>query len=191
MSNESGSIKAINNHIYFYDEVNSANALILTEKLKEADIFISKSKIETWAKHNAPIWLHINSCGGNTEDAFAISDTISMLNNPVFSVIEGLCASAATIISCSCPMKYITLNSFIMIHQFSSFCYGTYEELKDENFRNEILMKTIIDFYKCHTPMSKKQIKKLLKRDSWFNAPMSVEFGLCDKIISRKDIYNE
>ena len=179
-------VESIDNHIYFYSEVNSDRCLALIKLIKQIDVNLrnerlSRSIPDSFEK--TPIWFHVQSCGGDLMAAFAVADQIKKIHTPVYSMIEGVCASAGTILSCCCKKRYITQSSFMLIHQLSSFQWGRYEEFKDHINLLDMCMKQITNFYKNNTKMNLTKIQALLKRDSWFDAKQSLALGLVDEII--------
>ena len=71
----------------------------------------------------------------------------------------------------------------MMIHQLSSFMWGKYEEFKDEMGLQDKLMERLLSYYVAKTHLSKKEVKKMLKRDFWMDAEECVEKGFVDEIL--------
>lgn len=169
------------NNIYFYSMVDRENVLRLNQSLynkaNELKLLANKFKIDP-----PPIFLHINSFGGSLFDCFAAMDTIKGLDVPVYSVVEGGAASAATLISVVCHKRIIRPSSFMLIHQLSSINWGKYEELKDDMQNNEKLMEVIYNTYEEYTKLPRKKIEGILKRDLWFDSKECLKFGLVDEI---------
>ena len=169
------------NHIYFYTDVDQDTCLNLNRKINDLNRELLKDVVE----FNTPppaIYLHINSGGGSLFAAFSTIDTIMNSKIPIVSIIEGCAASAATIISMVCHKRYITPNSFMLIHQLSTGVYGKFEEIKDNFINDEALMKLLYKLYNEHTSMDNKTIKTVLKRDIWWTADECLEHGLVDDI---------
>lgn len=169
------------NHIYFYTEVDKDTCLDLNRKINELNKELLKHSIE-YETEPPNIYLHINSFGGSLFAAFSTIDTIMNSRIPIISIIEGSAASAATIISMVCHKRYITPNSFMLIHQLSTGASGKYEEMKDDFMNDTALMDLLYKLYLEHTSMDLKTIKSVLKRDLWWNAEKCLENGLVDSI---------
>lgn len=169
------------NHIYFYTEVDKDTCLDLNRKINELNKDLLKHSIE-YETEPPNIYLHINSFGGSLFAAFSTIDTIMNSRIPIVSIIEGAAASAATIISMVCHKRYITPNSFMLIHQLSTGASGKYEEMKDDFMNDTALMDLLYKLYLEHTTMDLKTIKSVLKRDLWWNAEKCLENGLVDDI---------
>lgn len=149
------------------------------EKLKEEDTqFISFGSIEP-----APINLHINSGGGSVFDVLFAIDQIKNLKVPVHTIVCGMAASAATILSCAGEKRYITKNAHMLIHEIRSGFWGKKSEI-DEHFENTSnLSQLIMDYYKEHTKMDEEDLKEILKHDYYWDAQTCLEKGLVDGIL--------
>lgn len=175
-----------NNHIYFYEDVEDESILSLNKNILEINTSIKKEMTKYGDDVDykmVPIYLHINSHGGDLLTAMAGIDTIIRSECPIYTIIEGAAASAATFLSVAGKKRFITKHSFMLIHQLSSAVWGKYEELKDEMENNEMFMKQIIEIYKEFTHLTDEQLDSMLKKDLWFNAEKCLEYGLVDKIL--------
>ena len=169
------------NHIYFYQSVDQQSCLELNRKINDLNKDLMQHAIE-YEIEPPNIYLHINSFGGSLFAAFATIDTIINSKIPIVSIIEGCAASAATIISMVCHKRYCTQNSFMLIHQLSTGASGKYEEMKDDFMNDTKLMELLYKLYLEHTSMDIKTIKRVLKRDLWWDATKCLEHGLIDGI---------
>jgi ATP-dependent protease ClpP protease subunit len=182
-------LNVVDNHIYFYQDIDQISSLSLIKSLRAAEnIILNEANNKSLPSEYplTPIWLHIMSNGGDLFSSFAISDLIHSMKVPVYSVIEGVAASGATVISMSCNKRYIMPNAFFMIHQFSGGIWGTYEEHKDSMKLDDMAIQTMIDFYSSHSKMKKSEIKKMLKHDSWLNSTKALELGFVDYIFGKQ-----
>ena len=180
-------VETVNNHIYFYSGVNSDRCLALIKELRWKDSELRNEHISRSLSENhpkTPIWLHINSGGGAIFDAFSISDQIKKIETPIYSIVEGYAASAATLISMSCAKRFIQPSAYMMIHELSNVAWGKYSDFEDEMALMDMLMDMIEKFYSEYSHLKNKEIKKFLKRNSWFDASRCVKHGLVDAIIS-------
>jgi ATP-dependent protease ClpP protease subunit len=123
------------NHIYFYTDVDQYTCLELNKKINNLNKELLQYAIE-YETEPPNIYLHINSFGGSLFAAFSTIDTIINSKIPIISIIEGCAASAATIISIVCHKRYMTPNSYMLIHQLSSGSNGKFKELKDDFINN-------------------------------------------------------
>lgn len=178
-------VESFDNHVYFYADVDSDRCLAMIKSIQEVDARLRNER-ETRRLPDSfpptPIWLHIQSDGGGLFAGLAAADQLGQIKTPVYSIAEGVCASAATLISMACHRRYITPSSFMLIHQFTAGHWGTHEEFKDEMKLQEMLIELLANFYTGKSKISKEQVKEYLKRDSWFNAKQCLELGLVDEI---------
>jgi len=127
--------------------------------------------------------LYINSDGGELFGALSIIDRIKTNKVPVHSYVEGLVASASTLISISCHKRFIRKNSIMLVHQIRSWFGGTYENFVDENKNLELLTNTVRNLYLQNTKFEEDVLNELLKRDIYLNADDAIKYGLADEII--------
>ncbi len=172
-----------NNRIWFYADIERENILKLTKSLMEMDSNQIASAMANSDEHLRPIYLHINSMGGYIFDGLAAMDQIAMTKCPVYTVVDGVCASAATFLSIRGKKRYIKENSFMLIHQISSGMWGKYEEFVDEMENLKKFMGLVRDIYAKHTHIPKKVVDEMLLHDIFFNAKECIKYGLVDEII--------
>ena len=183
-------VEVVDNHIYFYCDVNTKNILELNKailKLNKTLVSLKNStNIEYGVNMNdLVIYLHINSLGGYVTDAFSGVDTIISSKIPIYSIIEGYAASAATFLSVVCSKRYITKHSSVLIHQLSGGYWGTYQQMTDDMKNSTYLQKKIMSLYMDYTKgkMKKDKLEELLKRDIMLNFKKCKKLGLVDDLI--------
>lgn len=132
--------------------------------------------------------IQINSPGGDAHEVFKMIDFLAMLKRAkhlgkVTTVVNGLACSAATILSMSGDERLITKNSYMMIHEISGIVGGVQTHLKSQYEIFNEMHGRIIDFYATRSSMEKEEVKDILMKEGWFNAPGAKKLGLVDKII--------
>jgi ATP-dependent protease ClpP protease subunit len=186
-NSSSGTMKKItkeNNHVYFHAEVNRDNIFELIENIRKCEIdnIVLAHKLCT---DPIPIYLHINSFGGCVFDALTAIDIIKACKVPIHTIIEGATASAGTLMSVVGEKRYIRPNAYMLIHQLSSGSWGKMQELEDDFENNKVLMDKILDIYKEHANIPKKQLREILKHDLWWNIETCKKYGLVDEVWER------
>ena len=177
------------NHIYFYDEVNTKSILTLTKFIKTINAKLLALKLDFQLKHEIEIeptiYLHINSYGGYITDALLGVDAIKQSKIPITTIVEGAAASAATLLSIVGTHRQITKNSSMLIHQLSGISMGTYEQMKDELKNCTYLEDTCNKIYLQNTnkKLKKKVLDETLKHDLWWSATKCLQHGLVDEIL--------
>jgi ATP-dependent protease ClpP protease subunit len=174
-------IGIINNEIYFASDICDASVSRLVEELRKMELRNLKLALENDIDA-PPIKLFIHSYGGSVFSGIAAMDSIEALKVPIVTIVNGGCASAGTFLSVVGDERLITKNSYMLIHQLSSMHWGNFEQLKDSLKNSEELMEMIRRVYIEHTKIPEKKLKKILKKDLWFNAEKCVELGLADGI---------
>lgn len=178
---KSKKIEKNNNHIYFHSEVNRNSIFELTKHIRQCELenIINSHKMSI---DSIPIYLHINSFGGSIFDALTAIDVIKGCKVPIYTIIEGATASAGTLISVVGEKRYIRPNAHMLIHQLSSGCWGKMSEIEDDFKNNKILMKKIMDIYKDHASIPKKQLSEILKHDLWWDSATCLRYSLVDEL---------
>jgi len=179
-------VETVDNHIYFYADVDSDRCLALIRAIRESDSILRSEYLSRGMEGQpmTPIWLHIHSYGGSLFTAFSVADQMRMIKTPIYAVVEGICASAATLIAMSCSQRHILPNSFMLIHQLSSIMWGTHEQFKDEMDLQNKVMERLVAFYTARTKVTEMKIRRMLQRDFWMDAETCVELGFCDSVLA-------
>lgn len=129
---------------------------------------------------------HIHSRGGSGYDGFAIYNLLKSHKADVEIIVEGLAASAASVIMLAGDTVRIHENSLVMIHKASSGVYGNAEELRDTaDFLDKIDAQLLL-VYEAKTGNSTDQLNTWLEKDTFFTAAEAVENGFADEIIPNK-----
>lgn len=179
----SSSIRIINNDIYFYGPITFDSCKELNDVLLTLDNNSKKISID-YNVEPPPINLHIQTGGGSLMDTFYIVDLIDNLETPINTFVDGYVASAGSLISVIGKKRYMTRNSFIMIHQLSSSGgEGKYNDLDDNMDNLNKFMDTIRDIYLRKTKIPKEKLNEILEHDLWMNAKECLEYGLVDVIL--------
>ena len=176
-------VTVVDNNIYFFTDVNCNSILELTLAIKEVTQKMQIHQIK-FNVEPPPITLYINSDGGEVHSALSVFDTIT--DNPVeiITVISGNACSAATIISLAGHTRYITPNSYMLIHNISSAFWGKMHEFEDEMKNLAKLTSNLKRIYKSSTKLTKPQLDNLLKKDLLLDAKTCVKYGMVDAIDS-------
>lgn len=178
-----GSIRHVDNTVYFYSDVGIIPCSDLNRLLREIDTKLQLAKEVMNAEDFTPtIHLRINSYGGDIFAGLSTVDTIRSLKSKVYTYVEGACASAATLITACGHKRFIGRNSFMLIHQLSSISAGTFEQLEDNHENNKRLMTLIKAIYKQYTKIPMKELDGILKHDLWMDSTQCLQFGLVDQI---------
>lgn len=126
--------------------------------------------------------VHIHSPGGVVSEGFAIHDFLRSQGKPVTTIIEGECASIATVIALAGDTRKMTSNSEFMIHMPWGMAAGESEDIQkyaDELKRNE---DKIADFYAQKTKLDKTSILDMMKKETFMSAEEALQHGFITEI---------
>lgn len=169
------------NHIYFNDDVTNESMFSLNRELRTVDdkLFI----ISTIHRiPPMPIYLHLTTDGGMIHAAFTVVDCIRSLRCPVYTVVEGFVASAGTLLSLAGEKRYIQPNAYMLFHELRSGFWGKMSDIDQEYMNLRKIMDHLIQFYTERTPITTKQLEKLLSKDSIWNAQECMEKGVVETV---------
>ena len=130
---------------------------------------------------NVTVW--INSPGG---DCFAAAQIYNMLMEYRGNVdvrIDGIAASAASVIAMAGNTVSISPVGMMMIHNPATISIGDEQEMKRAIDRLSEIKESIINAYELKTGLHRKQLSNLMNAESWFNAKKAKELGFVDSIL--------
>ena len=181
-SDDNNIVERKNNKIYFYTEVRREKNLKLNLAIEDvSNEMLNRSNV--LGLDPGTIELYINSYGGSVHAGFSSVDYILNSKVPVTTIIDGCAASAATIMSVCGAHRKMNKHAYMLIHQLSSGMWGKYQEMQDKMENCDRFMEMIIDIYKEHTKIPKKELDNILKHDLWWDAATCLKYGLVDEII--------
>lgn len=176
-------LEIVNNRIYFYSEISREHILTLNKALREKSSEYIRQQIILDLEQIIPIYLHINSYGGSVVSGLSGMDNILLSKSPIYTIVDGVSASAATLLSLVGKKRFITKNSVMLIHQISSMHWGKYNELKDEMENTEMFMSKLKEIYGKYTKIPLEKLDEILKHDLYFDAETCLKYKMVDKII--------
>lgn len=174
------------NHIYFYDEIHRDCMLELAKKIKNTALELQKLCLKYDLQEKPKIYLHISSLGGCIFSSFTVIDAILQSEIPVVTIVEGACASAATLISVAGHERWMGEYGYFLMHQLRSGNWGAMSELEDDHDNCLELMRRIRSHYVrfSNGAVKEEQLDEILRHDIWWTAKDCLEKGLIDKIIT-------
>ncbi|MBS7265235.1 MAG: ATP-dependent Clp protease proteolytic subunit [Treponema sp.] len=175
----------------FTDRFLKTRQIVLTGEVNKelADSIAKQLLILDSEDNKSPIYMYIDSPGGDVDAGFAIYDVIRFVKAPVYLIGMGLIASAATLILIAVPKeRRIGLpNSRYLIHQPLGQMRGVATDIeiyaKDMEKIRAKLNKLIAEA--TGTPL--EQVTKDTDRDYWLDADEAVKYGLISKIVTARE----
>ncbi|MCR4952483.1 MAG: ATP-dependent Clp protease proteolytic subunit [Treponema sp.] len=137
----------------------------------------------------APIYMYIDSPGGDVDAGFAIFDVIRFVKAPVYLIGMGLIASAATLVLLSVPKeRRLGLpNSRYLIHQPLGGMRGVATDIEIYAKDMEKIRAKLNKIISEETGTALEQVSKDTERDFWLDSEEAVKYGLISSIITKKD----
>lgn len=183
---ESSNSNINNNRLYFYGNINDETALGWNKQLDDTSRNMKMMQVMYDLATPPPIYVYIQSNGGEIFASLSILgrfESIKSQGIEIYTIVDGFCASGATIISVGGSTRYIRKYSCMMIHQLSGGCWGTFSEMKDEQQNLDLLMEIIKDVYKERTLFTDQELQNILTHDLYLSSDECINLGLVDKII--------
>ena len=135
------------------------------------------------------ISLYINCPGGLVTAGLGIYDTMQYIKPDVSTLCIGQAASMGSfLLAAGTKEKRFSLpNSRIMVHQPSAGYQGQATDIEIHAKEVLSLKKRLNEIYSKHTNKSVDEIKKALERDNFMTPENAKDFGLIDKVVSKRD----
>jgi ATP-dependent Clp protease protease subunit len=136
-----------------------------------------------------PIKVYVNSPGGVADDGFALFDMMRFVRAPVYTIVTGMAASAATILLLGAAKgrRLIMPHARVMLHQPSTMIRGTAADISVSAKELIRLRRKANDLYARETGRAVEQIEKELSRDYWMSAEEAVTYKIVDRVVSSLD----
>ena len=129
------------------------------------------------------ITLNIASNGG---DVFAASEIYTMLKSSgkrIVVNVQGLAASAASVISMAGDTVRISPTAHIMIHKASTGIVGNSDDLEHQSAVLNSIDESIALAYEMKTGLKQSELLELMAKETWLNAKTAVDKGFADEIM--------
>lgn len=132
---------------------------------------------------NITVW--INSPGGDCVAAAQIYNMLMEYPGNVTVKIDGIAASAASVIAMAGTRVCVSPVSMLMIHNPMTFAFGNTAEMQKAIDMLGEVKESIINAYEIKTGMSRAKLSRLMDAETWMNANKAVELGFADEILQR------
>ncbi len=140
---------------------------------------------------DGPVTVWINSPGGDCIAAAQIYNMLIDYKGPVTVKIDGIAASAASVIAMAGNKVLMSPVSMMMIHNPATMAFGDHTDMQRAmDMLNEV-KESIINAYVLKTGQSRAKLSHLMDAETWMDANMAVELGFADDIIRRETLDNE
>ncbi len=128
------------------------------------------------------ITVRINSFGGDVFDGVAIYSRLIDSGADITVFIDGIAASAASVIAMAGKKIHIAEAGFVMIHDAWTMAMGNAADLRKTAARLEAVSEQIAGIYQRRTGLELAKIREMMATETEFNAEQAVEFGFATEI---------
>lgn len=128
------------------------------------------------------IHLRINSPGGSVFEALAMFNCLKEHPARVVAHVDGLAASAATVVALGGDELRMASNAFFMIHDPWLLTVGNAEQLRKDADLLDKIGGSIVDTYRTKTGAAAEVVKAWMEAETWFTAEEAQEAGFADAI---------
>ena len=129
------------------------------------------------------VW--INSPGGDCVAAAQIYNMLSSYKGRVTVKIDGIAASAASVIAMAGDTVLVSPVSMLMIHNPATIAWGDHAEMQKAIDMLSEVKESIINAYVLKTGLSRPKLSHLMDAETWMDANKAVELGFADEIMMR------
>ena len=136
-------------------------------------------------KGNGNITVWINSPGGDCLAAAQIYNMLIDYKGDVTVKIDGIAASAASVIAMAGTKVLMSPVSMLMIHNPMTIAFGNKGEMEKAISMLDEVKESIINAYEIKTGLSRAKLSHLMDSETWMDANKAVELGFADDILKR------
>ena len=136
---------------------------------------------------NGDITVWINSPGGDCVAAAQIYNMLTQYKGNVTVKIDGIAASAASVIAMAGDTVLMSPVSMMMIHNPATVAFGDHAEMQKAIDMLAEVKESIINAYVIKTGLSRAKLSHLMDAETWMDANKAVELGFADDIITRAE----
>ena len=160
------------------------NGTIAEESWFDDDVTPALFK-EELVSGSGDITVWINSPGGDCVAAAQIYNMLMDYKGNVTVKIDGIAASAASVIAMAGTKVMVSPVSMLMIHNPATMAFGDSAEMQKAIAMLDEVKESIINAYEIKTGMSRAKISHLMDAETWMNANMAIELGFADEVMTR------
>ncbi|KVO72598.1 peptidase S14 [Burkholderia ubonensis] len=146
----------------------------------DADLFASK--LDEVAATATSIVVAINSMGGDVFDAFTIYNALRRHAGKVTGRVDGVAASAASLILMACDTIVMPSNAMLMIHNPHTVAAGEAEDFRRLADLLDSTGANILAAYVQRSGLSDDDVRAMMNAETWLTASQAKEQGFCDSI---------
>lgn len=139
-----------------------------------------------------PLTVRVNSPGGDVFAAQSIYNQLKTYSGHITMRIDGLAASAATVVACAGDTVIMPTNALYMIHNPATYAWGNAEEMRTAAEVLDTVRQTIINVYQKRTGenLTADQLAAMMDNETWLTAEEALAYGFVDQIDEESTVTN-
>ena len=155
---------------------------IAEESWFEDDVTPAAFKGELFSD-TGPVTIWINSPGGDCVAAAQIYNMLRDYKGSVTVKIDGIAASAASVIAMAGDTVCVSPVAMMMIHNPATMAMGETRDMQKAIAMLNEVKESILNAYEFKTGLTRARLSHMMDDETWFNAKKAVELGFADKIL--------
>ena len=137
-------------------------------------------------KDKSKITVKLNSCGGDLYTGIAIHNALKALSGKVNVVVEGIAASAASVIMCAGDTVTVYPGSLVMIHGVSVMLYDfmNIQDMKQLIKGMDASERAVAEIYNAKTGIATETLRSMMTKETWLTGSEALEKGFADELVT-------
>ena len=133
---------------------------------------------------DGPITIWVNSPGGDCTAASQIYSMLMDYKNDVTVKIDGIAASAASVVAMAGTKVLMSPTAMMMIHNPATGAFGDHVDMEKAIKMLDEVKESIINAYEIKTGLSHAQLSHMMDDETWMNAKKAIELGFADGMLT-------
>ena len=136
-------------------------------------------------KDKSKITVKLNSCGGDLYTGIAIHNALKALSGKVNVIVEGIAASAASVIMCAGDTVTVYPGSLVMIHGVSVFLWDAMniQDMKQLMKGMDASERAVAEIYNAKTGIEVDTLRSMMTKETWLTGSEALEKGFADELV--------
>lgn len=132
---------------------------------------------------SGPVTIWLNSPGGDCLAASRIYAMLMDYKGDITVKIDGIAASAASVIAMAGTKVLMAPTALMMIHNPATAAFGNHVDMEKAIEMLDEVKESIINAYEIRTSLPRKQLSKMMDETTWMNAKKAMELGFADGLL--------
>ena len=129
------------------------------------------------------VTVRLNSMGGHSDAGEAIRSILAAHPGGITIIVEGVAASAASLIFMAGKRRVMSGGSHLMIHDPSNYTFGNEEQMRRAADQIAVIANTYAAVYAAASGKTTEDVRAIMKAETWFGPEAAVAEGFADEVI--------